>query len=768
MPSAFVAFPARPKDLEAPITAACEGAASEGCNVVAWPQADEAGVHIPQNVRKHIDQMSVLVCDVTTANRNVYYEAGFAMGAGKAVVPIVNISFANADERVRREGLFESISYQQYENSIQLQSILRNLPSSNLVDLYGHEVNVDQPIFLLDSFRKTDFRNAVVSAIKQNKGFYRSFDPVEVPRLSAVGAISEITASSGIVVPILAEHIDDAAVHNLRASFIAGLCHGIGRRVLLLKHVVSDTPDPIDYQDDIVSVRNEDDVYNAVEKFFGSLASPGSIKVGGQVRKKTPIQKLSLGAPAAENEFRTLEDYFVETAEYLRAVRGECAVVAGRKGSGKTAIFFRVRDSLRASRKSSVTDLKPESHQLSLFREQVLKLVDVGVFDHTIAAFWYFLVVSELVLTLRRDLEFASRSDDKALAALEDVDKALARIRANNRGDFTARINRLGQHIIQEIQRLEKMGEKLTPDKLTNVVFREAIGELRQVLLRHTNPETDLWFLFDNIDKGWPATGVSQFDVRMVRLLLEALDKVARDLNVQNRSFTSIVFLRNDILELMVEETPDRGKTGVTRIDWTDRAKLRQLVLRRLEASTGSKGQDFVALWSRFFPTDVSGCDAFEFAVDHSLMRPRFLINILENTVANAINRGHPIAEVEDLIDAVRQHSNYLVDDFGYEIRDVSGITADVLYSFVGKSELLTQGEVKTCLLSSGVEESRVDTAVKLLLWYGVFGVANADDDIRYIWDFSYNQKRLEAEVRRAGPDILYRTNPALHVALAG
>ena len=29
------------------------------------------------------------------------------------------------------------------------------------------------------------------------------------------------------------------------------------------------------------------------------------------------------GATAAENEFRTLEDYFVETAEYLRTARGE-------------------------------------------------------------------------------------------------------------------------------------------------------------------------------------------------------------------------------------------------------------------------------------------------------------------------------------------------------------------------------------------------------------------------------------------------------------
>ena len=41
---------------------------------------------------------------------------------------------------------------------------------------------------------------------------------------------------------------------------------------------------------------------------------------------RTAIQKLSLGASAAENEFRDLQRYFVDTSEYLRAARGEVNV----------------------------------------------------------------------------------------------------------------------------------------------------------------------------------------------------------------------------------------------------------------------------------------------------------------------------------------------------------------------------------------------------------------------------------------------------------
>ncbi len=61
--------------------------------------------------------------------------------------------------------------------------------------------------------------------------------------------------------------------------------------------------------------------------------------------------------------------------------------------------------------------------------------------------------------------------------------------------------------------------------------------------------------------------------------------------------------------------------------------------------------------------------DSFEFFVDHCLMRPRFLINIIENAISNAVNRGHMTVQEVDCVDAVRQHSLYLVDDFGYEIR---------------------------------------------------------------------------------------------------
>ena len=71
---------------------------------------------------------------------------------------------------------------------------------------------------------------------------------------------------------------------------------------------------------------------------------------------------------------------------------------------------------------------------------------------------------------------------------------------------------------------------------------KEGIAKVRAMILRHTNADTPMFLLFDNIDKGWPAKGISKFDIRLVRLLLEALEKIKRDFHAAGREFLSVVF----------------------------------------------------------------------------------------------------------------------------------------------------------------------------------------------------------------------------------
>ena len=768
--SAFFAYPAQPVDLTSTIDLAVQRTNSAGgVNVTAWPEMGVFGQNIPDEVRKNIRSAAALVFDITRPNQNVFYEAGFAIGLGKPVAPVVNASFRDALNDVQRDGLFDNIGYRAYENSTELSDILSNLPSVSLLELYGRDFDAQQPLFILDTFRKTDFRNAVVSAVKASKVHFRSFDPVEVPRLSTVTVVNQLTASSGIVLPILGDHIEDAARHNLRAAFLAGISHGLGRHTLLVQNKRTEGVGPADYRDMIKPVTDDRNTADLVADFAQTAFLAGqSIKSRSTRTTRSALQQLTLGSSAAENEFRTLANYFVETAEFIRTLRGEVNVVAGRKGSGKTAIFFQARDNFRAEKGSIVTDLKPESHQLSLFREELLKIVDVGAFDHSLAAFWYFLLLSEVLLTIRRNFEHRSRFDGRALETVAEIDRVLNAYQINESGDFTTRINRLSKFVVDEVEAAKKKKQVISAEFLTNIIFRGGITELKRILLKYIGTNDLVILLFDNIDKGWPANGVDEFDVRLVRLLIEALDKIKRDFAAAKLDFLSVVFLRNDIYEMLVEGTPDRGKAGQVRIDWTDRAKLKQVIFKRLQASAKDNSANFNHLWSRFFPPTVQQQDSFDFFADHCLMRPRFLINIIENAISNAVNRGHDkVAEI-DCIDAVRQHSLYLVDDFGYEIRDVSGLSAELLYSLVGAEKKMTKRDFLEKFADFGLEVSDAERAFTLMLWYGALGVVSKDGTDRFIYDYEYNMKRLNAEMRVLGEQAEFVTNPALHVALSG
>jgi hypothetical protein len=764
--TAFLAFPAKPDDLVSTITAGASAANdTEKIAITQWPEMDIFGACLADKVRDEIRKADVLVCDVTLPNYNVYYETGFAIGAGKPIAPVINRAFADAQADILKDGFFDGIGYRTYENSEQLEAILFELPPHALLQLYAKPINFQQPLFVLDTLRKTDFRNAIVSAVKASKVFFRSFDPVEVSRFSTVPIIGDSSASSGVIVPLLAPHVEDAHKHNLRAAFLAGISHGLGRLTLLVQR--DNDPVPVDFRDFVLSVKNEAEIGERVGEFAKTaLVATQSLGTVAPRSQKTALQKLSLGASSAENEFRTLENYFVETAEYLRTIRGEVRVVAGRKGSGKTAIFFRARDSFRALRESFVIDLKPESHQLSLFREELLKITGAGVFDHTLAAFWYFVLLSEILLIIREEYEFRAKRDQSALAVTREIDEAFEKFGSYQRGDFTSRINRLGSIIVQEIKALNAAGTKLTPERLTNIVFRDGISKIRELIELYTTNRTSMVLLFDNIDKGWLSQGVHEFDVRLVRLLIESLDKIRRDFDAKDRDFVSVVFLRNDIYELLIGQTPDRGKAGQIRIDWTDRTKLRQVIYRRLAASTGLSNLTFEQLWGRFFIPQVAGKDSLEYFIDHCLMRPRFLLNIVEIAVANGINRGHALVNQDDCIDAVRQHSLYLINDFGYEIRDVSGLPSDILYSLVGATQLLTRDEVLERFRKGGVKDRDLDTAFRLMLWYGVLGVITSVGAERFIYDYDYDFQRLKAEIQEDPADVLFIANAALHVGL--
>ncbi|MDI1296734.1 MAG: hypothetical protein PSY12_12775 [bacterium] len=602
--------------------------------------------------------------------------------------------------------------------------------------------------------KKIDFRNQIISSATNSNIKFRRYDPVDTPRFSAGQAISDVAASAGVIIPIAAADIIDNINHNLRASFLAGLSHGFGIDPLIIQY--GRGPAPLDYRDFITNSTHRHETDKHVSEYCSiTLVKNQERTLEERTATIGILNEINLGSPQAENETEHLKDYFVKTAEFSRAMRAESAVIIGRKGSGKTAISFRLADEISSDARTCIVELRPSSHNLSELRENLLSVMSVGVFDHTISAFWQYILYVEILLRIREKLLPRSQRDiglqDRIRRFEEDLDLDETTVS----GDFTSRLEIAVEKLIAVARENE---HKAGRESLTNSMFEEVIPKLRQFVSDFRDSFGEIVILVDDLDKGWPPRRVESHDVMMVRHLIESMGRIRRDLRKSKIDFRHFVFLRSDVYELLMTETSDRGKYNSIRVDWSDKEQLSHLLRERVTSSFVESERQYA--WDALNPIMTGGRPAIEMMIESSLRRPRFLIDLCERSLSVAINRGHMLVTEGDVDEGLRQMSLYLVSDFGYEIRDIAGTPENIFYAFLGLPDLLTEKEIESALQAKhgGID---FDGTLELLLWYGFLGIIGPDDKPIYIYDRDYDYRRLDAEKSPGTDETLYAVNPA-------
>lgn len=755
MATGFFAYPGSWPIITEAVTAAVEKLEPAGVSLTPWESLRPFGFKLDNLIREKIAGADVLIADITYPNSNVFYEIGYAIGVGKPVVPTINVGIEKSVQRAQTTGIFDTIGWVTYNNSDELAERLKTWPTSAWTSAFVRQKNHAQPLFILDTAVKTDFRNHIFHSVDNSHVQFRSFDPSQNPRLTASHAVSDVSSSSGVIVPIIGTDIIDSVPHNLRAAFILGLCHGFGVEALAIQY--ANGPAPLDFRDFVTNSTYRHETETHVKRFASEVLiwnqTASSRSSGTDVGI---LGEIYLGSPTAENETQTLGEYFVKTAEYARALRAEGAVIIGRKGSGKSAVYFQVLEEVARDRRRCTVDLRPASHNLSEMREALFGVVSAGVFDHTIAAFWQYIMYTEIVLRLRELALPRARNDfalQERISKLEDdfnlTDSVVS-------GDFTSRLGSAVKSVISAVSSLSS--ESDIRSKLTNLMFEQPIPKLREAIVAFHEFADDITLLIDDLDKGWPPKQVEAHDVTMVKHLIEVLNRIQRDLGKKQITLRHLAFLRSDIYERLVEETSDRGKYNVIKVDWSDPEQLRYLIKQRV--THGLADAEQAAAWAAINPGGDGESGAISRMIESSLRRPRFLIDLCERTLSVAINRGHRSVEATDVDEGLRQMSLYLVSDFGYEMRDIAGTPEDIFYTFIGAPSLLSLQELEVLLkpdkLGLGVEDT-----IELLLWYGFLGVAERDGKPRFIYDYAYDFRRLEAERSSISGEVVYVVNPA-------
>jgi hypothetical protein len=727
---------------------------------LTWKEFRSTGQIVFCSICKSMRFSECVVADVTTLNFNLLFEIGFAIGLGLPVIPIRDTTFVRDKREFEELGMLDTIGYVDFQNSSGLATSLQKRLPISAIPCPPFNINLAASLYVLKSQIDTEGAVRMMSSLKKSTIRFRSYDATETPRLSLQEARRQVGSSLAVVAHLLSPNRQGALVHNARCALVSGIAMATGKIVLLLQE--EHVQQPIDYREVISEYINPDQVPGFVDKLVLQVISRlQDVRVRSIKTPEKLLERVDMGDVAAENEIRNLKSYFVGTAQFFEAKRGNGRLVIGRKGSGKTAMFYAVREAMGKQNSRLVLDLKPEGHQFSKLRETVLSKLTPGFQEHTLTAFWNYILLCEIAhKILNSEYSWAQR-DDARRNRYDALSKAYETHFIKEAGDFSERLLRQVDRIAF---RYEGDPQVSTAGELTELLFRGEIPALDNAVAEYLETKDEVWLLIDNLDKGWPTRGSSREDILILRTLLEASRKLQRQLARRDVAFQCLIFLRNDIYEHLIQETPDKGKDTAIVLDYDDPELFKNIALERIKLSTGLKGS-FEDIWAAVFDTHIGIEDSFQYILDRTLMRPRDLLNFLHRTIEIAINRGHDRVHQDDITKGEAVYSEDILLSIVFELRDVLPHIQNPLYVFLGCASHMSKNEVLSLLKKAGYAEKDLDSALKLLVWFGFLGVQeNGNEKPHFAYQVRHNIEKVLAPLDQSkGYFVLH---PAFRTAL--
>jgi len=765
--SGFIAYPERPEPIAVTIR--------EATNLIndlpdfefrTWEENDIAGRHLTTPIFSGMRNSDLLIADITHLNFNVTYEIGYAIGIGKRAFLITNLQYTRDKDTITKIGIFDTLGYEGYSNTDELVSLIKSFEDINPLNTAA-ALDKRTPVFIIETPLKGDVLTHLVSRVKKARLFYRSFAPSEESRMSAIDTIRHVSSSYGIIIPLLNLEMKDATVHNIRAAFVAGLSHGLNKHTLLLQDKVGPLT-PLDIRDYVKTYTHPGDISQHIHDFSLSVYESLQQIKDIELPAGNLISSIGFGDPMAENEFQNLSKYYLQTDEFGRALRGEVNLVVGRKGTGKTALFSQVRNHKRSNKNNIVVDLKPEGYQLLKLKEDVLGYLSAGSKAHLITAFWEYLLYLEVChKVLQKDSELHLRNhvlyeSYQILSTLYDSNPYIGE------GDFSERLAELSNAISQEYS--AKYGDdvqtKLMAEDVTSLIHSHNIREIREHLSNYLKHKNETWILFDNLDKGWTTHGLTTGDITILRCLLDAARKIQRDMSRTGHEFHVVVFIRNDVYQLLMEESADFGKELRATLDWNDPDLLREMLRKRLVENDMSEDASFYQLWAQVFVTHYKGEETSQFLIERSLMRPRNLLKMVNTCKGYAVNLQHDKIEEIDIEKGLYVYSNDLIVDADQELTDIEPEANNLIYQFIGEKTHYSYLEFMNMLSEGGIKEENHGRIIEFLLYYSFLGLWTKKHQSQYIYDVNYNMSILRSILRKNVPNITFEMNPAFWYGL--
>lgn len=746
-----------------------------------WESTPATGRLIVETVLQAIDDSTICLFDVTNFSQNVLFEVGYAFSRQKHIL----LSLHKNPESVhalRSFDIFSTIGYISYETGSELASkFMTGLPAASQVSLWSDvsqalESHVPNSLFYVPSYHTSESDRNLRRVVGKERDLGTKVtiaDPAEQGSAPLAWYVNAVYSSAATLLQMSPERYDRNRIHNARTAFIAGLARGLDRPLLVV--VNEEYSGPVDYKDLLYiyhSKRKLNDHFfqwraRAFEAWNREIAAESSFSAP-RVELATELKDLKFGDYVAENEQDTLDEYFVETAEYEAVLQESSVVFVGRKGMGKSANMIRASQVLRDDKRNLVCLIRPTSHDIDGLISVLDSVSGDGNQSFLVESFWKFLLYSEIALTAVDAVERlpAGISSGTAIAHLKDY---LSKYDISD--DFSVRLERAIENVRADLPRSVDDGTiHRQRERIGQALQANVIGNLRKLLGEALRDRNRVALLVDNLDSAWKKSGQLRAQAILLVGLLSAVGRIAEDFQKESNQRRSVnvtisVFLRSDIYDEVIKEAREPDKINTKRIDWTQSELLKRVIDERY-LSARPKGTSPDELWQKFFCAEVEGSPTLEHVLSIILPRPRDLVFFCKAAVLNAANARHSIVEPNDIREAENAYSKFAVDALLVEYGSTIDHLEDVVYEFTGSECTLSRSAVLELIGTVPGIESRAaaETCLEGLLTISFLGIEVRNGEYSYP-DKADDLRKAKILARksssRSGLELRYEIHPA-------
>lgn len=723
--------------------------ARRGVQALVWEDLPIQGRLMIQQVLDAIDGGSTLIAEISSLNFNVLFELGYGIVRDKHVWGIIDETDTTAVQNWRDFGLLSGVGRVDYSGSSttlvhKFSQARPDLSPDDTLwsDLYAkiRSSRSLSALFHYATAARDDGARAVRGELDRRRQLaVTSADEDERGAAPLEWYVDQVHRASSVLIHLMSPTKQRANVHNARASFLAGIAHGMERPLLML--APPDLVVPLDYRDLLQSYETIQNLKNRLSSWLDDLPSATSpTRPPGKTKLDVEIP-LSFGEYVAEDERAALSEYFVNTAEYQKVVSSGTAIFVGRKGTGKTATMLRATDALRSDKRNLVVPIKPSGYELEALVEVIARLPDKATVDYFMEGLWKYLLYAEVGCSAVAEAEAkpAGIPTGSKLAALAD---RLAEYDISIDDGFAVRLEK----VVAEVQRdVAELPESVQEQRglLNQTLHAASLHDLRRSIGEALAERDRVAVLIDNLDKAWERGANYELLSRIIFGLLTAVGKVASDFSREDVwrkrvNLTLAVFLRADIFSVIRKFAREPDKINTLQVRWTDPALLARVIEDRYVAAKDREAEP-KDVWEFFFCFDIAGMRTENYLLWRCLPRPRDLIYICNAAVLNAVNARRSSVEADDVRAAEEEYSLFAFEALLVESDPHAGLS-DLLFEFAGQPATIDESALRA-LLSPHVPD--VDDTLGTLLRASFLGIEVDEGRFDYPMDETSEQRAM-------------------------